>query len=1319
MAGSGDLSELFARLKSTPQTSESPSQHTQPPSIWAQPQQQAYRQPSMSTPLFSPPIAAPSSSMPVPDRQRTDNLLNLLKFNNSSSQSNTQAGAMANLQSVGSRSSSQSTAHPAANNQQEFLLNLLKRPNAARAAQSPAPEDKPMPSIEREASVDKLASSLSEAALNPRSPLGGDRESTPARQFGSKASRETTPFEVPQANKPNIFSYVNPFDQLHASSPLNRTPNPETQATKIEILKHDRDASGMNGDSASAPASKTRKLEAMAEPKSQSVSQALEGVGEKVDKQVEHALAKAKKEVTSNNNDDVESSWESAEDSANERSMKQEFKVQVYNFPMKPFVSITINAKSSPIPVRQEEFMVIAQLKKEFDQMDRSLVTASQSHIMYAQTASKKDNAGFRIIRQDTGDHKQVFRSSGERVFNVQLCTSAGDVETVLGTGVNGSVFWTSLAKSHPELFSGDDIQSQGLIMPAVATPEENTSGSPVKTRAKCSSRSTELFALARSKNISIVAPETAKDKSYCDQKTRIVDSEKYFADHGLRINTGKAGKDFAFSEDDTVIASLDKSGVVKFWDIKQLVARAKDVSQPKHAPIELKDPIWTVTAVTSDSKAADKPSVSSIMLLDKERPHSRAIALRYMLIGFKQNHILQLWDLGLGKAVQELRLPHEKDSDGFVSINYHPKTGIIALGHPTRNTIYLVHLSAPKYNIPLMDQARYVTHLASRDASIPKPESTAIMSGLREFSFAKVGQLRSIDMLKTPVDNGTEKGTMDETLFELYVMHSKGVVGVPIKRVDLGWDEHSKMTHPVDAVQAGVITVEELKMPTTTKETTAAVPTEPPVTPAKKEMKKAENSKPPAVEPAEPLSAPTVTAPAPVPAVNGTQHAPKVHLAHSMQIPEAPSETNPMLITPAALAHAAGEIKAPKSEPVAAPKSSFPAPLAASKDIQGSALDSEAMSKHFISLYQRLDADKRVSEASGAAKQDAMLRLVSATLTENVEQSLQRIITANITEKVVPALVASVSQSIDRKLTELLPNQLKSITAREMKAGLPSALQAALKDQQVARAISEGTATKVQQQVSSLLQQSLPNMASQASSKMVADLEKRTFDRIHQGDKEIVQHKQKIEELSELVRSLSTTIQAMADSQSAFQEQILKLQRERKDETASSPVHKSATSTSTAAPPSTATIDPRKELEDREVREITQLLVSSDYEAATIAWLQSANQAQLFDNLFVRVNPQYLQQVSPLVALSVSAAITATLDSHVSERLEWLRSVLDHVDVRDPEIVDVAPQIMDVLSQRLQGAYMSLSEADPTSGALRGMAQLCRRVGEVRRMVS
>lgn len=1117
-------------------------------------------------------------------------------------------------------------------NPQDFLLGLLKGSKAQTPSATPValPESQNGRTPKPQADVDDLAKQFGQASVGSTQSA---RESTPARQFGSPAA-STTAFEAPPSNKASMFSYVNPFDQLHTSSPLNRsrTPQPTEQTAaprKIEILKHNRSSSSTQNGDASQPASKSRKVDSdTSSAEIKSVSKKLENVGEKVERQVAHALKAAdsreplvssderiKKETA--NNEDVESNWESAEDDG-----KAEYKVEVHNFPMKPFVSIQVRSPKHARPIRQENFMVIAQLKKEFDQIDRSLVTASQTHIVYAQVATKKDNGGFRIIRQDSGDHKQVFRSSGERIFNVQLCLSSesgNDVETVLGTGVNGSVFWTSLVKSRGDSFADDDIEARGFVLPAVATPEENTSGSPVKTRAKMSSRHTDYFAIARGKHILLIAPRVVKNRTYTDAATHRVDSEKYFAEQGLRINTGKAGKDFCFSEDDTVIVSLDKVGRFKFWDIRDLTSQAEKRSfgSQTHDPIELREPIWQNTAITSGSKPDEKPSVSSIMFLDKEKPVSRGSALRYMIVGFKQNHILQLWDLGLGKAVQEIRLPHEKDSDGICSLTYHPKTGIVAIGHPTRNSIYFLHLSAPKYNIPIMDQARYISMIANNDPVLPKPESTAIMSGLREFSFAKVGQLRSLDMLRTPVDNASEVGTADETLFELYIMHSKGSVGISVKRADLGWDLHNKMVNPKDALKEGVIEMRELNLPKQAHSPTGR--SERDATANKQSTRSTISSRTEA-----PKAAP---APEAVKRENMPSPTPRSHAnPPRMNSPEPPSKplpqipVNPPLITADSYSHAALRAKSPagskSSEEV--PRSVIVSPKAREAAVanashastQANAPIAEAgdyqsvLTKQFDSLYQRIESDKRVHDAAAGAKQDALLRLVSSTLTENVDRSLSSIIATRIEKDVIPTLTEVTSKVVDRKIAESLPPQLNASVAAAMKANLSSTLQQALQDKEVHKSISDLTATqvaqRVQQQVSAMLQKQLPDMTTKAAQKMIGDLESKFNQHRNSSEAQRQQDSLKIEELSGIVRSLSATLQGMAASQTAFQEQIMKLQREarsgRGDHTRSA----------ASSPPADQQAPP--EPEDFEINNMTQLLVDGKYEEATI----QVNLAQL-----------------------------------------------------------------------------------------------------------
>ena len=66
---------------------------------------------------------------------------------------------------------------------------------------------------------------------------------------------------------------------------------------------------------------------------------------------------------------------------------------------------------------------------------------------------------------------------------------------------------------------------------------------------------------------------------------------------------------------------------------------------------------------------------------------------------------------------------------------------------------------------------------------------------------------------------------------------------------------------------------------------------------------------------------------------------------------------------------------------------------------------------------------------------------------------------------------------------------------------------------------------------------------------------------------------------------------------------------------------------------------------------------------------------------------------------------------------MEWLGTVLNNINLNDEDVKDIAGKIMDVLSQRLQGAYMQISERDPNDTSLRHVSALFRQVGEVRKL--
>lgn len=506
----------------------------------------------------------------------------------------------------------------------------------------------------------------------------------------------------------------------------------------------------------------------------------------------------------------VADSWESAD--ADEIVVLEEGSspVKVYNLPMKPWISITIQASEERATFPVDGILDIARLKKEFDQVDRNLVSSTEVHLTYGMSKA----GGFRVIRQEDGKDARLFTDTQDRIFNVAMSVSAPGLspkESVLCTGVSGTVYWVELTNGDRSHLDDTNPEQYGFALPPITAHEGDTPGGVLKTRARISAAHPEFFAVGRGKAIHIVWPHFVfRHNLFKSGHDRIVDTEKLLQQCSLKINTGKAGKDFTFSQDDTMVVSLDKSGRVKFWDVRDLTAAdSSDPARPlpAHSSLEVKEPLMTLTTTPDREKAWP----TSVLLLDKFRPYQRRTALRYMIVGMKQNHTLQLWDLALGKAVQEINFPHSNESDGVCSIAYHAPTSMIVVGHPTRNSIYFLHLSAPKYTLKTLSQVEFMQRLHAKDASIPSPDVTAVISGIREFSMAPKGLLRSCSILENPAAQGSGG---EPVLFELYAMHSKGVTAFCVKQAELGWSGDNKIISPVDAVEAGMAKVSKLAAP-------------------------------------------------------------------------------------------------------------------------------------------------------------------------------------------------------------------------------------------------------------------------------------------------------------------------------------------------------------------------------------------------------------------------------------------------------------------------------------------------------------------------
>ena len=859
----------------------------------------------------------------------------------------------------------------------------------------------------------------------------------------------------------------------------------------------------------------------------------------------------------------VADSWESAdqEDEIVVIEEKEPPPVRVYNFPMKPWISISLQETANVVrpEFRDESIMDIARLKKEFDQVDRNLYTATQTYMTYGMSKQ----GGLRVIRQDDGKDAKVFTDTKDRIFNIAMSVTPADHdgvarESILGTGISGTVYWVQIKDGEKDHIEDPHLEQYGFALPPISTVEGDAPGGVLKTRARASTIHPEYFAVGRGKSINFIWPSyILKNKLFKSGHDRVVDTEALLKQSSLKINTGKAGKDFAFSQDDSVVVSLDKSGRVKFWDVRELTA-IKEGSDPRaplpaQSAVEIKEPIMTLATTPEGEKAWP----TSVLLLDKQRPYQKRCALRYMIVGMKQNHTLQLWDLALGKPVQEFNLPHSKESDAVCSVMYHPASGMIVIGHPTRNSVYFAHLSAPKYNLKSVSQADYIRRLIAQDASIQQPDSTAVISGVREYSFANRGILRSLDILCNPA---MVQDADEPTLFELYAMHSKGVACVLVKQGELGWSNDNKVLDAVDAVKEGVVTVAKLKAPQQTE-------------PGVSESSQAKSDRVAAKEPLQqsPLASALTDTPPQVADV-ATPAKPKNEPKEETPVQSSKeggekSERKSRKKKGAAKEGAAKETEAANGTPNAARSAPASTNGTGGTGVTAESLDtaitamqtrltsavSDTLKSSLKSLQGKIDDGARARDESFNQHQVKLLDMVSEVLNENTQKVLESLIHHQFTELVIPAIGDKASRAVTEVLHHKLQPSMSASLQKEIQSALPHAMSRALRSgdfvDTVAERVGSAVAGSVQQEVAATLTQRLTpafqNIALQSAQHAAGEIHQQYHEQFEQMKAQRAADSNKMDQLQTSVVRLTDMVSAMVASQSSLQAELLKLKQQ------------------------------------------------------------------------------------------------------------------------------------------------------------------------------
>lgn len=1071
----------------------------------------------------------------------------------------------------------------------------------------------------------------------------------------------------------------------------------------------------------------------------------------------------------------VADSWESAE--ADEIIVVEEEStpVQVFNLPMKPWIAINVQdgANENRPQFREEALLDIARLKKEFDQIDRNLVAASENYLAYGMSK----HGGLRVIRQVDGLDVKLFTDTHDRIFNVAVSSTPADQnvtpkEAIIGTGVSGAVYWIQLKTGEKEHLDDAHPEQYGFALPPISTHDGDAPGGVLKTRARTSAAHPEYFAVGRGKSINIIWPSFVMAKKlFKPGHDRVVDTEKLFKQCSLKINTGKAGKDFTFSQDDTTVVSLDKSGRVKFWDVRDLTAAAEDSDprnpMPARTSLEIKEPLTTLTSTPEGEKAWP----TSVLLLDKLRPYQKKTALRYMIVGMKQNHTLQLWDLALGKPVQEINLPHSKESDAVCSVMYHPSTGMIVVGHPTRNSVYLLHLSAPKYAIKNLSQVEYIQRLVAQDSSIPQPNSTAVISGIREYSFANKGVLRSLDILANPA---TSLEGEEQTLFELYAMHSKGVTCLFIKQAELGWTQDNKVIRPVDALATGVVKIVKLVSPPSPLpgETHAAAPAEPnlPIRLANRNTAKDSLQKTTSAQGEEKKAVESASAaksvperkeddtPAQPPPERTEKKARKKKANANAAAPVAERE----FLVP--VNGAQGRSSSPQARAVkGSPRTveaAHAAPVGTSAAEMGEILSTvgesiaaslrDRLRAALAGLADQLNDQQVAREQTFQDKQMDLLRKVSDVLNENTQVVLKKIVQDQFEQAIVPTVRDTVGKAVADQLGSRFNKDIGQSVQRELQKALPGAVSQALAKPETAKSISDkvvqSLGTHIDEQLLSTLNSHLipafSTVAGQAVQRLGEDIYRRVSGDVARLEQRHQDDTAKIDQLLAQTTHLSNMISTMAASQSQIQKEFLAMKQQMRERDAPSAGPASGPASSHAgsvvSPNAPAHMTPhgqaagsvghgpghslgnarprpremgggysqqqltyqeqqpgqsvfsptgREQVQlqqrDPDIEIVDELMANGSYDEAMMRFLQAQDKEEdIFSQVIVKYDPNFVTQLQPLLLLSVGATVSAKLDSrrNVAEKLALTEMVIYRFNQMLPSLVSLFVRTSDTL---------------------------------------
>ncbi|KAK7203612.1 hypothetical protein BZA70DRAFT_70556 [Myxozyma melibiosi] len=422
-----------------------------------------------------------------------------------------------------------------------------------------------------------------------------------------------------------------------------------------------------------------------------------------------------------------------------------------FRLPLEYAKSVSIDTVKNFSHITEELCDGIANFTRDISASDRHLLAVNDDFIAYP-----IQNA-IRVLSQTDGSFSILTGHEENRIVDLLFSTfrtESGSSLLVSTTANNEVIVWELLTSSFKDTRRDSHyrklLRIEKLPPNSDHVPRARVHWPPV----------TECVAVSMSKKIYVFP---LNSDTFLDiRRSSLIDRVGQSA---VAIDTENGTTEFVYSPDGTAIAALNKLGTIALYDLSTLPPLGQGAEKAT-----IRSPLKTFIP-------REGMRYCSINFLDAPEVVKAQKPLRFLLLGFNQNHSFHVYDLTTGSIVEELHLPQcVADPSALNLVSIAPSSGVVVISDTERNAMLFLHFAYAGSDAAASSSIASEAELLKGSIATvgPNPASTGC-DYITSYGFIKDHRIISLSLLESISEDEPD------ALFDLYVLHTEGATIFPV----------------------------------------------------------------------------------------------------------------------------------------------------------------------------------------------------------------------------------------------------------------------------------------------------------------------------------------------------------------------------------------------------------------------------------------------------------------------------------------------------------------------------------------------------------